>query len=293
LSTSGKLNRRKFLYTGAIAAAGVAVTGAWGFSESNHPQVTRIEIPLVRLPRAFDGFTIAQLSDFHYDHHFSATAIRKAVEIVNGLHPDVIALTGDFVTVPILEGLSGNVRRFAETAEPCARLLQGLQASMGRFAVLGNHDGSSDPARVTRALHDHGIPVLTNRAVPLERGKDRIWLAGIDDVLEGRPDVALAVANIPSPDLTILLAHEPDFADEVSLTPVDLQLSGHSHGGQVWIPGIGAPWLPALARRYPRGLYKVRDLTLYTNLGLGTIHAPVRINCPPEITLITLRAKSA
>ncbi len=162
---------------------------------------------------------------------------------------------------------------------------------MGRFAILGNHDAGSDPVRVTRALHDHHVPVLVNRSVPLERGKDRIWLAGIDDVLEGRPDIGLALTNIPAAELTILLAHEPDFADEASLTPVDLQLSGHSHGGQVWLPGIGAPWLPRLGRRFPRGLYKVGNLTLYTNIGIGTIRAPIRINCPPEITLITLRSK--
>ncbi len=287
-----KLSRRKFLYTGAVAATGVAATGAWGFSESNHPQVTRLEIRLARLPHAFDGFTIAQLSDFHYESHFSITPIRKSVEMVNGLHPDLIVLTGDFVTVPLLDGSSRNVRHFAQTAEPCARILQDLRAPMGRFAVLGNHDANSDPVRVARALRDHHLPVLMNRSVPLERGKDRIWLAGVDDVLEGRPDVGLALANIPSAEVTILLAHEPDFADEASLTAVDLQLSGHSHGGQVWIPGIGAPWLPPLGRRYPRGLYKVGDLTLYTNIGIGTIRAPVRINCPPEITLITLRAKS-
>jgi predicted MPP superfamily phosphohydrolase len=291
LPTSGKLSRRKFFYTGAIVAAGAAATGAWGFSESKYPQVTRLEIPLTRLPRAFDGFTIAQLSDFHYEHRFSVTPIRKAVEIVNGLHPDLIVLTGDFVTVPVV--VEGNVRRFAEAAEPCARILQDLKAPMGRFAILGNHDAGSDPARVTRALREHGLPVLMNRSLPLQRGKDRIWLAGIDDVLEGRPDIALALQNIPSAETTILLAHEPDFADEISVTPVDLQLSGHSHGGQVWIPGIGAPWLPPLGRRYPRGLYKVRNLTLYTNFGIGTIRMPVRINCPPEITLITLRSKTA
>jgi predicted MPP superfamily phosphohydrolase len=291
LPTSGKLSRRKFLWTGAVAAAGVAVTSGRGFSESNHPQVTRLEIPLARLPQAFDGVTIAQLSDFHYEGHFSEVPIRKAVETVNGLHPDLIVLTGDFVTVPLLDG-SRNVRRFAQTAEPCARILQDLQAPLGKFAVLGNHDCASDPARVTRAMLDHRIPVLLNRSVPLERGSGRIWLAGIDDALEGRPDVGLALETIPQEDLIVLLAHEPDFADEASLTPVDLQLSGHSHGGQVWIPGIGAPWLPPLARRYPRGLYKVGNLTLYTNIGIGTIRVPIRINCPPEITLITLRAKS-
>jgi len=293
LPISGKLSRRKFLYGGVVAAAGAAVTGGWGFTESYHPQVTRLEIPLARLPQAFDGLTIAQLSDFHYEEHFSVVPIRKAVEMVNGLHPDLAVLTGDFVTVPWLDGSPGNLRQYAQTAEPCARILQDLQAPMGRFAILGNHDAGSDPARVVRALRDHHLPVLMNRSVPLERGKERIWLAGVDDVLEGRPDVALALENIPRAELTILLAHEPDFADEASLTPVDLQLSGHSHGGQVWIPGIGAPWLPALGRRYPRGLYKVGDMTLYTNIGIGTIRAPIRLNCPPEITLITLRSKTS
>ncbi len=293
MSISAKLTRRRFLYTSAVAASGAAVAGAWGVNESKHPLVTRIEIPLARLPQAFDGFTIAQLSDFHYDEQFSVTPIRKAVEMVNGLRPDLIVLTGDFVTVPWFpEDLSAR-KKFSRMADPCAAMLQALKAPMGSFAVLGNHDAASDPVQVTRALHDHHLPVLTNRSVPVERGKDRIWLAGIDDVLEGRPDVAAALAGVPPTELTILLAHEPDFANEASITPVDLQLSGHSHGGQVWIPGIGAPWLPPLGRRYPRGIYQVGKLTLYTNIGIGTIHAPVRLNCPPEITLITLRSKNA
>jgi len=87
-----------------------------------------------------------------------------------------------------------------------------------------------------------------------------------------------------------LLVHEPDFADDAALYPVDLQLSGHSHGGQIWLPGIGAPWLPLYARRYPRGLRRIGQLTLYTNLGLGTIRVPIRLNCPPEVTLLTLRS---
>jgi predicted MPP superfamily phosphohydrolase len=293
LPISAKLTRRNFLHTGAIAAAGTAVAGGWGFKESNHPQVVRLEMPLTRLPQAFDGFTIAQLSDFHYDERFSITPMRRAVEIVNGLHPDLIVLTGDFVTVPWFREDPVSLKKFARTAEPCAEVLQGLQATEGKFSVLGNHDADSDPVRITHALRDHHMPVLMNRAVPLERGKDRIWLAGIDDVLKGRPDLAVALDGIPASECTILLAHEPDFADEASVMAVDLQLSGHSHGGQIWVPGLGAPWLPPLARRYPRGLYKIRDMTLYTNVGLGTIHAPVRLNCPPEITLITLRAQSS
>lgn len=287
-----KLTRRKFLYTGAVTASVAALGAGWGVEESNYPQVSRIEIALARLPHGFDGFTIAQLSDFHYDDRFSVTPIRKAVETVNSLHPDLVALTGDFVTVPWLDGSASVRKKFAQSAEPCAEILRGLQAPMGKVAIMGNHDTDSDPARVTRALRDNHMPVLMNRSISIERGPDRIWLAGVDDVLVGRPDIGLTLMHIPPSECTILLAHEPDYADEASLTPVDLQLSGHSHGGQVWIPGIGAPWLPPLGRRYPRGLYKVGNMTLYTNIGIGTIRAPIRLNCPPEITLITLRSKT-
>jgi hypothetical protein len=273
-----------------LATAGAAVVGGVGFAESDRPQVTRIDIRLPGLPHEFDGFTIAQLSDFHYEDRFSVVPIRKGVELVNGLHPDLIVLTGDFVTVPLGDYHRSTASRFAKNSGPCAEVLGKLQAPAGKFAVLGNHDGSSDPSYVVHALQGHGISVLMNRSLPLERGKARIWLAGIDDVLEGRPDLAAALRPIPAGEVTILLAHEPDFADEVAFAPVDLQLAGHSHGGQIWIPGIGAPWLPQLARKYPRGLYQIGKLILYTNLGLGTIRMPVRINCPPEVTFITLRA---
>ncbi|HZP16736.1 MAG TPA: metallophosphoesterase [Terriglobales bacterium] len=283
-----RLSRRQFLYAGALAG-GAAALGIDGLVRSNHPRVVKIDIPLARLPRSFDGFTIAQLSDFHYEEHFSVVPIRKAVELANQLAPDLIVLTGDFITVPLLWHRR-YASRAAQQAAPCAAILQELKSRAGSFAIMGNHDAMSDPYRITRALEDRGISVLRNRSVPLERGADRIWLAGIDDLLRGRPDLGPALGRIPPTEAVILLAHEPDFADEVSLAGVDLQLSGHSHGGQIWIPGIGAPWLPTMARRYPRGLYKVRNLTLYTNIGIGTIRAPIRINCPPEVTLITLRA---
>lgn len=285
-----QLNRRKFLYTSALTLGGASALGADGFVESNYPRVVRLEISLKRLPQIFDGFTIAQLSDFHYDDHFSVIPIRKAVEIVNELRPDVIALTGDFVTAPVLDR-PGPLRRAGTTAAPCAEILSHLQSPLGKFAVLGNHDGEVGAAQVAGVLRDHQITVLGNKSVPLERGSARLWLAGVDDALRGWPDLSAAISKIPTNDAILLLAHEPDFADDASLSPIDLQLSGHSHGGQIWIPGIGAPWLPPMAREYPRGLYRVGDLILYTNIGIGTIHAPIRINCPPEVTLITLRAR--
>jgi len=281
-----KISRRKFLYTGAAVAAGVAIS-ADGLAESNHPRIVRQEITVKRLPQSFDGFTIAQLSDFHYEEHFSVVPIRKSVELVNGLHPDLTVLTGDFVTVPVVE--RERFRRTAATmAQPCAAILKGIEGP--KYAILGNHDAAANPPLIVRTLQDNGIAVLRNRSLPIEQGNGRVWLAGIDDLLRGVPRIENTLQGIPPDETTILLAHEPDFADQAALLPIDLQLSGHSHGGQVWIPGIGAPWLPPMSRKYPRGLYRGGNLTLYTNMGIGTIRAPLRINCPPEITLITLRA---
>lgn len=278
------------MYGGAVAAAGAAGLGGYGFFQSNHPEIKRLALTLPRLPEALNGFTVAQLSDFHYESHFSVVPIRKAVEAVNDLHPDLIVLTGDFVTVPILAYRSRSAKSSADAAEPCADLLRGLRAPHGRVAVLGNHDASSDSARIAGALISNDITVLRNRSIPIERSGARFWLAGIDDALEGVPDLSAAIAQVPREEAVVLLAHEPDFADDAAGAGVDLQLSGHSHGGQVWIPGIGAPWLPPMGKKYPRGMYTVRGLPLYTNIGIGTIRVPIRLNCPPEITLITLKS---
>jgi hypothetical protein len=282
--------RRQFLFTGVAAAAGIATLGTDGYLESYRLQLKRVAIPLRRLPHQFDGFTIVQLSDFHYEEKFSAVPIRRSVDLVNSLHPDLVVFTGDFVTAPMFRFGRHAALMAANAVFPCAALLSGIKAPMGSLAVLGNHDAYSNPALVASGLRSHGIPLLKNSCVPIERGGARLWLAGIDDALEGQPDLGAAIEKIPAGEPIILLAHEPDFADETALTPVDLQLSGHSHGGQIWIPGIGAPWLPSLARNYPRGLYKIENMALYTNIGIGTIRAPIRINCIPEVTHITLRA---
>jgi predicted MPP superfamily phosphohydrolase len=281
-----------------VATTGVLAIGAdTTIFEPNDPRLVRLEIPLARLPRSFDGFTIAQLSDFHYDEIFSVVPIRKAIKAVNDLHPDLIVLTGDFVTVPMLEDFlskkSADVYRGKEavrTAPPCAQLLSELRARLGVFAILGNHDVASVPDFITECLENHGIRVLRNTSLPIEQGKARFWLAGIDDVMQGVPDLSRTLASIPKEETVVLLSHEPDFADKAALHPIDLQLSGHSHGGQIWLPIIGAPWLPPYAQKYPRGKYQVGGLTLYTNIGLGTIRVPIRLNCTPEITLFTLRA---
>ncbi|MBV8049731.1 MAG: metallophosphoesterase [Acidobacteriaceae bacterium] len=284
------VSRRKFLLTAGIAFTTLALAEDGVIREPNHPELVRLQMPLRRLPSAFDGFTIAQISDFHYDPVFSATPIHRAIEIVNRVRPDLVVLTGDFVTIPIYA--ANDDPKAAKAAEPCAKLLSGLHSRIGSIAVLGNHDVASDAAFVTGALEHHGIQVLCNRSFPIEQDGMRLWLCGLDSMARV-PNLEHALDAVPNTEPAILLVHEPDFADEASGRPVDLQLSGHSHGGQIWLPGIGAPWLPLHARKYPRGRYDVRGLPVYTNIGLGTIRLPVRLNCTPEVTLITLRSQQA
>jgi predicted MPP superfamily phosphohydrolase len=286
--------RRNFIKAGAavIASSALAVEGKAIITGTEDPRLVSIDIPLARLPAAWDGLTIVQLSDFHYDPHLTVPPISKAIEITNRLQPDLIVLTGDFVTIPPFAKVFHNKKRSARVAEPCAALLAQLSAPLGVFAVLGNHDAGSDPEFIVECLQANRIQVMRNSSVLLERQGKRLWLAGVDDVLEGNPDLDLTMKGIPSDEAVIALVHEPDYARRVAKRPVDLQLSGHTHGGQIVLPLVGPPYLPPLGRRYPKGLYRVGSLTLYTNVGLGTIRIPVRLNCPSEVTLIRLRAVS-
>jgi predicted MPP superfamily phosphohydrolase len=281
------ITRRKFFRLAATAGA-AALAADTALLEPNRPRIVRQEIALRRWPSRLEGFTIALLSDFHYDPYFSVHPLRSAIGMVNGLRPDLIALTGDFVSMP----WSGDPADAASAAEPCAQLLRQMRAPYGLWAVMGNHDVFTDPDRVTGSLQAEGIHVLSNQSVPIERDGARFWLSGVDDVLGGSADLDATLHDLPANEAAVLLVHEPDYADHVARYPVDLQLSGHSHGGQVRVPFIRPLYLPDLARKYIWGLYQIGGLALYTNAGLGTVRVPVRMNCPPEITLLTLRCSA-
>jgi uncharacterized protein len=276
--------RRKFLF-GAAAAGAAALASDSVLLEPNRPRVVRQEFSLPRWPERLNGFTVAQLSDFHYDPYFSSHPLHSAISIVNHLHPDLIVLTGDFVTAPFL----GDDRKAAFEAEPCAQLLRQMNAPHGLWAVLGNHDEATDHRHVTQALKAQNIQVLANQSQAIEHDGARFWLAGVNDVLSKTADIPKTLRSVPADDAVILLAHEPDFADHAAEFPIDLQLSGHSHGGQIRIPLLPPLYLPALGKKYVLGSYRIGPLTLYTNAGLGTIGVPARLNCPPEITLLMLR----
>ena len=262
------------------AAAGTAGVGYVFAVEPEWLAVERVTVPVPGLPPALSGLTIAQLSDLHRGPYTGQHQIRAAVQAVNALAPDLIALTGDYVF------------QSADYAPSCAAELAALRAPLGRFAVPGNHDYWTDIDVVTAALQGAGLTLLRNQAWRLEVNGLPLWVVGVDDVWERHQDLAAALAPVPLDEAVLLLVHEPDFADQVALAPhrILLQLSGHSHGGQVNLPLLGPPVLPWLGRRYPAGLYTLPGaaMRLYTNRGIGVITPPLRFNCRPEVTLLTL-----
>jgi predicted MPP superfamily phosphohydrolase len=280
------LTRRRFFGRFLIGASAVAAIGSVDgfFLEPRNLVSEHIEVRLARLPEEFHGFRIAQISDIHFGPYMGKAGLERALQLAQSFRPDLLALTGDFVSHPF-GGSNGPFG--AHYAEPCADVLAAV-TGIPMLAILGNHDHWNNPGIVEGALQERGIPVLRNRSIPLERGRSRIWIAGVDDALVEAADLDKALHNVPLSETTLLLAHEPDFADYAARFPVDLQLSGHSHGGQVRLPGIGALVLPKLAKKYPVGLNQVGSLQVYTNRGLGVINPPVRFYCPPEVTFVTL-----
>jgi predicted MPP superfamily phosphohydrolase len=282
------LTRRRFLQAGLAGAAGIALYS--GEVARHLIEITQQEMRLPNLPLAFDGLHIAQLSDIHLDEFTEPFFLRMAIDHINRLQPDMVFLTGDFVTHELLP-LKYPIR----SAWKCAGLLNHIACTQ-RYAVLGNHDLAVNPHIVTEALSSIGVQVLRNTFAPLERGPARIWLAGLDDAVEGVPDMDRAMPdfmrNRPNEPI-ILLSHEPDVVDIVLKHPagrsVQLMLSGHTHGGQVRFPFIGPMNLPEWGKKYVEGSFRLQHLQLYVNRGIGTVGVPFRLNCPPEITLFTLR----
>jgi predicted MPP superfamily phosphohydrolase len=286
------ITRRKFLRNSLIAAAGLAVYA--GEVERHYITVTRHSVAIPGLPSAFDGARIAQLSDIHLDEFTEPIFLEHAVNLVNDLDPDYVFLTGDFVTYEL-----GTLQFERGAAWQCANILRNLKCPE-RYAILGNHDVMVGSNEVRTAFNDNGIPMLVNTCTPIERGGARIWLAGLDDATEGHPRVDLAIAERirgVAKEPVILLCHEPDIADRIIQTPagqsVSLMLSGHTHGGQVRFPLIGPVNLPELGRKYIEGWFRFGNMQLYVNRGLGTVGLPFRFNCPPEISVFTLRTAEA
>lgn len=287
-----KFSRRNLLRGGLITA--VALTLYAGEIERHWIELKRISIAIPNLPEAFDGFRIAQLSDIHLDFFTEPFFLRRAVRQINDLKPDAVFLTGDFITEfmrsPTLP---------LHAAWLCAEILQTLTCARV-YGILGNHDCLSNPTEIARALTAHGVQVLRNANLPIEQNGARLWLAGLDDPLAGRPDLNKTIPErIRSlrDEPVLLLCHEPDYIDTILRHPasqsIRFMLSGHTHGGQVRIPFYGPLTLPLMGKNYVEGLFQLGGMQLYVNRGLGTVGVPFRFDCPPEITEITLHRAMA
>lgn len=288
-SPSQQLSRRRFLKSTLGGAAGFAFYA--GEVERHWIDMTQQDVAIRRLPASFDGMTVVQLSDIHLDEFTEPFLLRDAVDRINRLQPDLVLLTGDYVSYQLL-----SKQRTVGAAWQCAGLLKQLTCTR-KYAILGNHDVMVGEHEVSEALTGNGIPVLRNSCLPIERGGSRIWLAGVDDPVCGRPDLDLAIPaairNIAA-EPVVLMSHAPDYVDNLRAHPagnsVAFMLSGHTHGGQVRVPLIGALRLPPGGRKYVEGLFRVGNVQLYVNRGLGTVGLPLRFDCPPEITSFTLRS---
>lgn len=278
------LTRRSFLI--GASAAGLTLAAYSGTHARHQLQVTHRTFPIRNLPDAFVGFRFVQISDIHLEEFTEPWFLQQAVRITNQLAPELVLLTGDFVS----RGPASD-RVAYRAAGIAAEVLQGLKAPQ-RFAVLGNHDVAVGANHVITPLESHGTPVLIDSYVPIQRGTDYLWLCGSDDAGTRNPDLNLAIPAAPRAPV-ILMCHEPDYADHVVRHPrfpyIDVMLSGHSHGGQVRLPAIGPLILPPMGKKYIEGLFQFEQMKLYVNRGLGTVGLPFRLNCPAEITHITLQ----
>jgi predicted MPP superfamily phosphohydrolase len=295
------ISRRRFLVLagGTLAAGATTCLLCPLYATRVEPywlEVSKVEMGLEGLPTALDGLTVAQLGDFHLGQDVSRDQVRRAVEMTNALNPDLIVLMGDFVT--------GS----ASYSAACAEELSRLEARYGTYAVLGNHDNWTDADEVSAKVGAAGIDVLRDEARAVDVGESRLWLLGIEDtgftagyfggffgdfraVWDGkRQRLAEMLDAVPDDELRLLLVHNPDFTEMLPEGRIDLALCGHTHGGQVRVPFVGAPVVPSFfGGKYASGLVQGASTLVYVNRGIGLISPALRFNCRPEVTLLYLR----
>ncbi len=249
--------------------------------EARSITITHHALGLWQWPSAFDGLTVAFLTDMHCSPLTPPAFLAQVVEETNRLKPDLILLGGDYVT------------RGTDYVRPVAEVLTKLKAPMGVYSVLGNHDHFEAPDLVRSALREAGIVDVNNAGHWLTSGGSRIRIAGVGDLWEDKQDLRAALSGATEEDAVVLLSHNPDYAMQLTDRRVRLVLSGHTHGGQILLPGLGAAVTnSSYGNRLLSGLIAFDTFQLYVSRGLGTVVVPLRYRCPPEIALFTLRNNS-
>ena len=287
------ITRRKFLYGSILTVSAAAITGCVsGIITRKNVQVTYRTIVLPNLPPQFKGLTITLACDIHSSPYMSLEDMQEIATLINALKSDVILLPGDFVTTHMNE------------LPPVVEALSVLHAPMGVYATTGNHEFYVDADLVSEGIESIGIRMMRNENFVLEKGGEKLYLLGVDDnndnevidFTEGRSakHIEALYTGVPENAATILMCHKPYRFDEFAKTNVGLMLSGHTHGGQIVFGRIGETVLSlsSMASKYVEGHYEITSGTkrtqMYVSRGLGTVALPMRFNCPPEITQITL-----
>ncbi|MEP7076581.1 MAG: metallophosphoesterase [Acidobacteriota bacterium] len=244
--------------------------------EANSLSLERVEIRLDRLAKQLDGFKIIHLSDTHHSPFTPLEHIARAVKVANRLKPDMFLLTGDYVS------------HEDKYIAPVAEVLSDLSAEFGTYACLGNHDHWTNADLLTHLFRGEGINLLINEGLRIEARGASFWLAGVDDHMVGKTDVAASLKGSYPDELKILLAHNPIIFRQAVRAGIDLTLSGHTHGGQVKIRDDEKRILRR--RKLTAGLHQRKESQIYITRGIGTVVLPVRYQCPPEISLLELRS---
>ncbi|PFP29800.1 metallophosphoesterase [Bacillus sp. AFS073361] len=284
-----KQTRRTFLRRSFGSVLTLLGLSSGGFLYANRIEPSLLDIQELQIkhpliPKSFDGIKLVQFSDTHLGFQYSLHQFTKLAKKINSLQPDIILFTGDLMDEP---------NQYTEINK-LMPILKGLHAPFGKYCIFGNHDHGGYGSDIYRNIMENSdFNVLLNESAPVKMSDgSMICLLGIDDAMLGNPNLPLALRNVPQNTFKLLLSHAPDLAQTAAQYPVHWQLSGHSHGGQIKIPFLGALVTPPFGQLYPEGLYSVGDdspLSLYVNRGIGTTRLPFRFLSKPELTIFTLR----
>ncbi len=251
---------------------------SYSYFESHWLEIKELNFYDRDLPSSFEGFKIVFLTDIHHGPFFSLQRLKNLVEMVNNLNPDLIILGGD------------RVYRSPNYIEPCFEVLKELKAPWGVLGVLGNHDHWEDAKLTRKSMKNAGIKLLDNQANWLEKEGERIKIGGVGDFYEDVQKLKPTVWDVGEEDLVILISHNPDFVDKIKGRKIDLVLSGHTHGGQVTIFGLWAPFSPFTYKpKFRTGVIETENTVVMVSNGIGTVFLPLRFFARPQVMVIYLR----
>ena len=291
------ITRRQFLkrLAWSTTALGAGMAGYSTLVEPRRVEINHLPIAIKGLPPAFAGLTIAQLTDLHRSRFVGAGYLNHCIDLANASRPDLMVFTGDYLTHGRAHSRRGQLvyggrDAGAALALDCARCLGRARARFGVFASLGNHDHWFDGDFVAQVIRDRGIPVLRNANTEVRVNGESLPIVGLGDLWTEGVNLSRAFAGVTAP-FALVLMHNPDTFPDWSRPGAHLILAGHTHGGQVNLPGIGPPLVPSeYGAKYAQGLFRRGDTQMYVNRGLGVLFPPVRFNCRPEIAVFHLQS---